>query len=138
MRATALFGAKYFSSRTPCSAPSTDLPHVCFVSYVFCIFEHGFAGKLVGNALLAAAFVSYAGPFNMSYRRALVADKWLPDLLGRAIPLTPGVMPLDVLTTDATKVACAIAAVTACSARNATVDMQGAHHNFMQHLVWFR
>ena len=58
----------------------------------------------MGNALLAAAFVSYAGPFNMAFRRALVADKWLPDLLARAIPLTPGIMPLDVLTTDAMKV----------------------------------
>ena len=58
----------------------------------------------MGNVLLAAAFVSYAGPFNLAFRRALVHEKWLPDLQERAIPLTPGVMPLDVLTTDAMKV----------------------------------
>jgi dynein heavy chain len=61
-------------------------------------------GKLVGDALLAAAFVSYAGPFNSAFRQRLVQEKWLPDLAERAIPLTPGAMPLDLLTNDATKV----------------------------------
>lgn len=58
----------------------------------------------MGDALLAAAFVSYAGPFNMAFRQRLVQEKWLPDLAERAIPITPGVMPLDVLTSDAKKV----------------------------------
>ena len=64
----------------------------------------GRSGKLVGDTLLAAAFVSYAGPFSIPFRRALVLDKWLPDLHERAIPLSEGVTPLDILTNDAAKV----------------------------------
>lgn len=48
--------------------------------------------------LLAAAFVSYAGPFNMTLRQQLVEEKWRPDLVERCIPLTDGVKPLDLLT----------------------------------------
>ena len=62
------------------------------------------AGKLVGDALLAAAFVSYAGPFNMEFRKRLVTEKWLPDLTERQIPLTPGFMPLDMLADESSKV----------------------------------
>ena len=58
-------------------------------------------GRLVGDVLLAAAFVSYAGPFSMGFRRALVAERWLPDLRARTIPMTAGSMPLDILSTDA-------------------------------------
>ena len=54
--------------------------------------------------MLAAAFVSYAGPFNMKFRRQLVLEQWLPDLQERAIPLTNGVMPLDILANDSNKV----------------------------------
>ena len=66
-------------------------------------YQH-LAGKLVGDALLAAAFVSYAGPFNMEFRKRLVAEKWLPDLTERQIPLTPGFMPLDMLADESSKV----------------------------------
>ena len=62
------------------------------------------AGKLVGDALLAAAFVSYAGPFNMEFRKRLVTEKWLPDLTERQIPLTSGFMPLDMLADESSKV----------------------------------
>ena len=47
-------------------------------------------GKLVGDVLLAAAFVSYAGPFNMAFRRQLVDERWLPDIVARDIPTSPG------------------------------------------------
>ena len=59
--------------------------------------------RLVGDVLVAAAFVSYAGPFNAQFRNALVFDKWIPDLKERQIPLTEGVVPLDMLCTDAQK-----------------------------------
>lgn len=62
------------------------------------------AGKLVGDALLAAAFVSYAGPFNMEFRKRLVNEKWLPDLTERQIPLTTGFLPLDMLADESSKV----------------------------------
>jgi len=58
----------------------------------------------VGDVLLAAAFVSYAGPFNMSFRRRLVEEKWLPDLEQRAIPMTSGIKPLHVLSSNAMEV----------------------------------
>lgn len=35
----------------------------------------------MGDALLAAAFVSYAGPFTIPFRQALVTERWLPDLV---------------------------------------------------------
>lgn len=54
--------------------------------------------------MLAAAFVSYAGPFNMNFRRQLVSEHWLPDLQERAIPITQGIMPLDILANDTDKV----------------------------------
>lgn len=62
------------------------------------------AGKLVGNVLLAAAFASYAGPFDMASRLRLVQVVWLPDLQQRAIPMTAAVLPLDVLTNSSVKV----------------------------------
>ncbi len=62
------------------------------------------AGKLVGDVLLAAAFVSYAGPFNMEFRKRLVTEKWLPDITERQIPLTSGFMPLDMLADESAKV----------------------------------
>ena len=63
-----------------------------------------FVGKLVGDVMLAAAFVSYAGPFNAKFRQDLVLQQWLPDLQERAIPLTQGIMPLDILANDTEKV----------------------------------
>lgn len=48
--------------------------------------------------MLAAAFVSYAGPFNMTLRQQLVEQKWRPDLIERCIPLSEGIKPLDLLT----------------------------------------
>ncbi|KAK9866454.1 hypothetical protein WJX84_011662 [Apatococcus fuscideae] len=67
---------------------------------------HQFAiaeSKLVGDVLLAASFVSYAGPFNMQFRKGLVTEKWLPDLTERGIPMTLGVMPLHMLADDTKK-----------------------------------
>lgn len=55
---------------------------------------------LVGDVLIAAAFVSYAGPFNAPFRKALVAEKWVPDLISRGIPITEGKAVLDLLATD--------------------------------------
>eukprot|EP00967_Tisochrysis_lutea_P043984 scaffold53212_cov17-Tisochrysis_lutea.AAC.1 len=45
----------------------------------------------------------HAGPFNMHFRQQLVHEKWLPDLIERAIPMSQGIMPLDLLTDDSTK-----------------------------------
>jgi dynein heavy chain len=55
--------------------------------------------KLVGDVLVASSFVSYAGAFNSKFRKVLVEEKWLPDLIEREIPMTQGIVPLDVLAT---------------------------------------
>ena len=57
----------------------------------------------MGDSLLAAAFVSYAAPFTMEFRRDLVSEKWLPDLQQRAISITPGLQPIELLATDIDK-----------------------------------
>ena len=49
--------------------------------------------KLVGDVLVGSSFVSYAGPFNTKFREFLVNEKWLPDMIERAIPMTQGVTP---------------------------------------------
>lgn len=51
-------------------------------------------GMLVGDVLLAAAFVSYAGPFNMAFRQQLVVERWLPDIVARGIPISAGARAL--------------------------------------------
>ena len=45
-------------------------------------------GKLVGDVLMASAFVSYAAPFNMLFRQSLLNEKWIPDLIERSIPMS--------------------------------------------------
>ena len=58
----------------------------------------------MGDSLLAAAFVSYAAPFTTEFRRDLVSEKWLPDLQQRAIPITLGCQPIELLASDTDKV----------------------------------
>lgn len=55
---------------------------------------------LVGDTLLAAAFVSYIGAFDSSMRTSLWRDIWTNDILSREIPLTEGITPLAVLASD--------------------------------------
>ena len=57
----------------------------------------------VGDMLLAAAFVSYAGPFNMAFRTQLVSERWVPDLLARGVPLSAGAAPLELLCDDSAR-----------------------------------
>ncbi|ETW07727.1 hypothetical protein H310_02174 [Aphanomyces invadans] len=45
------------------------------------------AATTVGDVLIAAAFVSYAGPFTKPYRELLVNGHWRPFLLGLKKPL---------------------------------------------------
>ena len=55
---------------------------------------------LIGDCMLAAGFVSYVGSFDQLNRDALWKTIWTPDLEDRKIPLTKGVDPLTMLTTD--------------------------------------
>ena len=44
---------------------------------------------LVGDCLLAAAFLSYAGPFNSTYRQHLVNNVWLTQIKNLDLPFSP-------------------------------------------------
>ncbi len=51
---------------------------------------------LVGDAMVAAPFIAYVGPFNGEFRESLLREHWLPDLLNREIPSSP-IEEIDVL-----------------------------------------
>jgi len=55
---------------------------------------------LVGDVLLASAFVSYIGAFSAKFRQNLWMQKWSPELKIKEIPHSTGVDPLDVLAND--------------------------------------
>ena len=57
---------------------------------------------LVGDVLLAAAFVSYVGCFNKVYRDQLVQQNWMPYLLENNVPMSPDADPLLLLSDEAT------------------------------------
>lgn len=44
--------------------------------------------KLVGNALLSGAFLSYTGPFTFEFRATMVYEDWLKDIEAREIPFS--------------------------------------------------
>jgi len=57
--------------------------------------------KLIGNCLLASAFVGYISPFSSHLRLELWRDTWTKDLIQRQIPMTEQIDPLTVLASDA-------------------------------------
>jgi dynein heavy chain len=56
---------------------------------------------IIGDVLLASAFVSYVGPFNKSFRDNIMAD-FLKFFKENNIPMSPDPNPLVVLTDEAT------------------------------------
>ncbi|XP_078057018.1 dynein axonemal heavy chain 2 [Mustelus asterias] len=46
-------------------------------------------GYLVGDCLLASAFLSYMGPFLSNYREEIVTDIWMKEINQRAVPYSP-------------------------------------------------
>eukprot|EP00929_Paragymnodinium_shiwhaense_P077081 TRINITY_DN3967_c0_g2_i2.p1 TRINITY_DN3967_c0_g2~~TRINITY_DN3967_c0_g2_i2.p1 ORF type:complete len:4576 (+),score=1729.31 TRINITY_DN3967_c0_g2_i2:93-13820(+) len=57
--------------------------------------------KLIGNCLLASAFVGYISPFNMRLRIELWKDTWTKDLEEKQIPKTDAMDPLKALASEA-------------------------------------
>jgi dynein heavy chain len=55
---------------------------------------------VVGDVLLASAFVSYIGAFDSQFRKELVFDHWIPDLENMGIPLAEDPNPLNMLTNE--------------------------------------
>ncbi|PHJ16902.1 dynein heavy chain family protein, partial [Cystoisospora suis] len=56
---------------------------------------------VIGDTMLASAFVSYVGAFTSPFRVSLIEETWKQDFVQRGIPFTPSVTPLDVLADEA-------------------------------------
>jgi len=56
--------------------------------------------KLVGDCLVSSSFLSYAGPFDFSFRKKMIYGHWLSDCRERGIPLSEVFRIEDLLTTD--------------------------------------
>jgi dynein heavy chain len=58
-------------------------------------------GVIIGDVLLASAFVSYVGPFAKKYREEIIDVKFMKFFKEHNIPMTEGSNPLNILTTPA-------------------------------------
>ena len=58
---------------------------------------------IVGNVLMAAAFISYIGPFSKEMRDDLVQKDFLPFMKEQKIPMSAIADPISLLTDEATK-----------------------------------
>jgi dynein heavy chain len=58
---------------------------------------------IVGNVLMASAFISYIGPFSKTMRDELVQGKFLPFMKAEGIPMSAIANPVKLLTSEALK-----------------------------------
>lgn len=56
---------------------------------------------VLGDVLLASAFVSYIGPFNMKYRQIIMKEKFAKFFKDNKIPVSENSNPLSILTNEA-------------------------------------
>jgi dynein heavy chain len=56
---------------------------------------------IVGDVLMASAFVSYVGPFNKKFRDMIIIDKFLVFFKKNNIPMSPDPNPMTILTDEA-------------------------------------
>lgn len=56
---------------------------------------------IVGDVLLASAFVSYVGPFNKKFRNMILKDNFAQFFIENKIPVSPALNPLPILTDEA-------------------------------------
>lgn len=78
---------------------------------------------VVGDCLLAAAFLAYAGPFPPAERARLLTEVWLPDISARGIPVDARAAPMRMLSGEAATAQWHTEGLPAdaCSEENATV-----------------
>jgi dynein heavy chain len=57
---------------------------------------------IIGDVLLASAFVSYVGPFNKQFRDKILVDSFIPFFAQNNIPMSENSNPVTILTDDAT------------------------------------
>jgi dynein heavy chain len=58
-------------------------------------------GLIIGDVLLASAFVSYVGPFAKKYRTEIMDVKFMKFFVDNKIPMSANSNPLNILTTPA-------------------------------------
>jgi dynein heavy chain len=58
---------------------------------------------IIGDVLLASAFVSYVGPFNKQFRDKILLDSFLPFFGQNNIPMSENSNPIQILSDDATQ-----------------------------------
>ena len=57
-------------------------------------------GKLPGDCLLGAAFLSYCGPFSFDFRKRMIYETWKADLIERKINVSENFTVQGLLTSD--------------------------------------
>jgi len=60
-------------------------------------------GVIIGDILYSSAFISYAGPFSKTLRNGIMEDDFLPFIKKKKIPMTEGLIPIDILADDAVR-----------------------------------
>lgn len=58
---------------------------------------------IIGDVLLASAFVSYVGPFNKQFRDKIMLSEFLPFFGQNNIPMSENSNPIQILSDDATQ-----------------------------------
>lgn len=56
---------------------------------------------IIGDVLMASAFVSYVGPFNKQFRDRIINEKFLEFFKAQKIPMSGDINPLNILTDEA-------------------------------------
>ena len=56
--------------------------------------------RLVGDCLLGASFLSYAGPFNQELRKKMINEDWTKDIMEKEIPFTENIHLPNLLSSD--------------------------------------
>lgn len=65
------------------------------------IVTEGLIGVVLGDVLMASAFVSYIGPFNIKYRNIIMRDRFAKFFKDNKIPVSENANPLSILTSEA-------------------------------------
>lgn len=58
---------------------------------------------IIGDVLIASAFISYIGPFSSGMRDKLVNEIFMPEMKNLNIPMSDNPDPVAMLTTEANK-----------------------------------
>jgi dynein heavy chain len=56
--------------------------------------------KLVGDCIVSSSFLSYAGPFDFTFRKKMIYEHWLIDCQQKSLPLSENFRIESLLTTD--------------------------------------